>query len=433
MCRAPYLAFQCVNFHDNDFSYPKQHLHNQYRNRHRRAFSAEIPKLHPGQDNLEVMHSFTSLSLKPHEMSPGDTGNRDETLWEGTSEVPFAYGICPYLGYPHPSIAVQEHWQTSSGKNLEIQPQFEMTLPSCSLCYCCLQDCHSLTLGRTHLHPCHFCPQDKTRCLSFPSRAQGPLGPLFTLCVELTTPDMLHTLDLHHLELHTNMSLSSPRLWKAWLLAPTSAPSPPTQKETQECLLWQPAHRAGAVHGRHAAPGLCLRHNHPQCREKCSLSPSSRFLRLFHYGSLSEVWKLNTKWENPVPSKWAHARKHPNSNSRTGECSHSAHADKELGSAPKARGEQQQQKFGNSISLPHRATTPGDPELLPTPEGCPATAGPRHAPSQPTAQPSQHRPTSLQLQECLWQSTQAFLIAGCLTLSVLTGCFFKVSFFVLRF
>lgn len=76
-------------------SYPKHHLHNQYRNSHRRASSAEIHKLHPGQDNLEVMHSFTSFSLKPHEhsacdeMSPGDTGDRDDTLQEATFEVPF--------------------------------------------------------------------------------------------------------------------------------------------------------------------------------------------------------------------------------------------------------------------------------------------------------------------------------------------------------
>lgn len=197
-------------------SYPKHHLHNQYRNSHRRASSAEIRKLHPGQDNLEVMHSFTSSSLKPHEhsacdeMSPGDTGDRDDTLQEATFEVPFM-SVHTWDTHTLPSLSKNSR-QTSSGKNPEIQPRFKMTLPSCSLPTCCLQDCHSLTLGGTHLHPHHFCPQDTTWFLPFASRARGPLGPLFMLCVELITPDMLNALDLHHPELHTYMSLSSPRL-----------------------------------------------------------------------------------------------------------------------------------------------------------------------------------------------------------------------------
>lgn len=121
-------------------SYPKHHLHNQYRNSHRRASSAEIRKLHPGQDNLEVMHSFTSSSLKPHEhsacdeMSPGDTGDRDDTLQEATSEVPFAYDVCPYLGYPHPSITVQElktnkFWKKSRN-TAPVQDDFALLFPA---------------------------------------------------------------------------------------------------------------------------------------------------------------------------------------------------------------------------------------------------------------------------------------------------------------
>lgn len=112
-------------------------------------------------------------------------------------------------------------------------------------------------------------------------------------------------------------------------------------------------------------------------------------------------------------------------------------ADKELGSAPKARGEEQCQEFGNPISL--LAEKEQHPWEVKPRSACqpPRAARPRQGPGmrapQPGAQPPQRRPTSLQLQECLGPSTQIFLIAGSLAQSVPAGWFFKVSFFVYFF